>query len=72
MEVARSSTSYTLRSELDRYVRRVFSDTWSVAELVYQASLAELRAWVAREYGDLDQERVETIRFVFDAAYFDT
>jgi len=71
VEVARSSTSYTLRSELDRYVRRVFSDTWSVAELVYQASLAELRAWVAREYGDLDQERVETIRFVFDAAYFD-
>jgi ubiquinone/menaquinone biosynthesis C-methylase UbiE len=72
VEVVRFSTSYTLRSELDRYVRRVFSDTWSVAEPIYQASLAELRAWVVREYGDLDQERVETIRFVFDAAYFDT
>jgi ubiquinone/menaquinone biosynthesis C-methylase UbiE len=72
VEVVRFSTSYTLRSELDRYVNRVFSDTWFVAEPVYQASLAELRAWTAREYGDLDQEQAETIRFVFDFAYFDT
>jgi len=71
VEVIRFSTSYTVRSELDRYVRRIFSDTWSVPEPIYQASLAELSAWSAREYGDLDQERVETIRFVFDVASFD-
>ena len=72
VEVVRFPTSYTVRSELDRYARRIFSDTWAVPEPVYQASLAELSAWVAHEYGDLDQERVETSRFVFDAAYFDT
>ncbi len=72
VEAVRFPHTYNLRSELDRYVRRVFSDTWSVPEPVYQASLAELRAWAEREYGDLDQERVETIRFVFDIANFDT
>jgi ubiquinone/menaquinone biosynthesis C-methylase UbiE len=72
VEVARFSHPFTLRAELDRFASRVFSDTWSVPESLYQASLEELRAWVAREYGDLDQEREESARFVFDAAYFDT
>ena len=71
VEVVRFLHSFTLRTELDRYKARVFSNTWSVPEAIYQASLADLRDWVLQEYGDLDQEHEETSRFVFDAAYFD-
>lgn len=71
VEVVRFPHSYTLRAELDRFESRVYSDTWFVPEPLYQASLAELRAWVTREYGDLDQEREDTVRFFFDAAYFE-
>jgi ubiquinone/menaquinone biosynthesis C-methylase UbiE len=71
VEVVRFPHSSTLRIELDRYEARVFSNTWSVPEAIYQASLANLRDWVLHEYGDLDQEHEETSRFVFDAAYFE-
>jgi len=70
VEVVRFSHAYNLRIELDRYEARVFSDTWSVPEALYRASLADLQNWVVKEYGDLDQEIEETYRFVFDAAYF--
>jgi len=72
VEVVSFPHVYTLRIELGRYEARVYSDTWSVAEALYQASLADLRDWVVQEYGDLDQEIEETNRFVFDAAIFDT
>jgi ubiquinone/menaquinone biosynthesis C-methylase UbiE len=71
VEAVRFPNVFTLRIELDRYEARVFSDTWSVPEALYQASLANLRNWVVQEYADLDQEIEETYRFVFDAAYFD-
>jgi len=71
VEVVRFPQIYTLRVELDRYEARVSSDTWTVPEALYQASLADLQEWVVREYGDLDQEIEETYRFVFDAAHFD-
>lgn len=71
VEVVRFPHVYTLRVELDRYESRVFSNTWSVPEAVYQASLADLRDWVVQEYGNLDQNIEETDRFVFDAVSFD-
>jgi len=71
VEVVRFPHRYSLRLQLDRYAGRVFSDTWSVPEDLYQASLDELRDWVKLAYGDLDMEREDTVRFVFDAAYFD-
>lgn len=70
VEAVRFPRSYTLRAVLDSYAERVSSETWSVPEALYQASLDELRGWVAREYGDLDSEREETVRFVFDVASF--
>jgi ubiquinone/menaquinone biosynthesis C-methylase UbiE len=70
VEVVRFPHVYTLRSELERYEGRVHSDSWSVPEALHQESLVDLRNWVIREYGDLDQEIEETYRFVFDAAYF--
>lgn len=72
VEVVRFPHVYTLRIELDRYENRVFSDTWSVPEALYRESLEDLRAWVTREYGDLDQEQEEQVRFVFDVVRFET
>lgn len=71
VEAVRFPHSYTLRLELDRYEGRVFSDTWSVPEALYQASLADLRDWATHEFGDLDQEHEEISRFVFDGAVFE-
>ena len=70
VEAVRFPHTYNLRAELNRYAARVFSDTWSVPEAIYQQSLSELREWAMRELGDLDREIEETNRFVFDAAYF--
>jgi len=67
VEVVRFPHVYTLSAELDRFESRMYSDTWSIPVPIYQASLDELRAWVSREYGDLDQEREDTVRFAFDA-----
>jgi SAM-dependent methyltransferase len=71
VEVIRFPHRFNLRLELDRYARRVFSNTWSVPDDLYQASLNELGDWVEQEYGDLDEEREETIRFVYDVVSFD-
>jgi len=72
VEVVRFRHVYTLRVELERYESRVYSDTWPVPDVLFQASLAELREWVMHEYGDFDREHEETCRFVFDAATFET
>jgi len=71
VEVMRFPNVYTLRAELDRYEARFGSNTWSVPDELYQASLADLRDWIAREYGDLDREIEEINRFVFDVVSFD-
>jgi len=70
VEVVRFPHIYTLRDELDRFANRIFSDTWSVEESIYQASLEDLRTWTMQEYGDLNQEREDTVRFAFDIARF--
>jgi len=70
VEVIRFPHAYTLREELDRFAKRIFSDTWSVEGSIYQSSLEDLRAWTAQEYGDLDQQREDTVRFAFDIARF--
>ena len=43
VEVVRFPHTYTLRLELDRQEARIFSDTWSIREMLYQASLTDLR-----------------------------
>jgi len=72
VEVIRFPHRFTLREELGRYQERVYSNTWSVPETVYRASLEELRSWVVQEYGDLDVEREDTVRFAYDIASFDS
>ena len=43
VEVARFPHTHTLRLELDRQEARIFSDTWSIREMLYQAGLTDLR-----------------------------
>jgi ubiquinone/menaquinone biosynthesis C-methylase UbiE len=71
VEVVRFSLPFTLREVLDRFASRIYSDSWDIPEAVHQASLKELRAWVDREYGDLDRPREDEVRFVIDAVRFD-
>jgi ubiquinone/menaquinone biosynthesis C-methylase UbiE len=70
VEVVRFTLPFTLREELERFTARVYSDAWHIPDDVHQASLEELRSWVAREYNDLDQPREDEVRFMIDAARF--
>ena len=70
-EVIRYPLTFTLREELDRMASRVSSETWNIPDPVFAASLEELRTWVDREYGDLDQQREDEVRFVIDVARFE-
>ena len=72
VEVVRYPVTFTLRGELEHFASRSSSNTWDIPEDAYNASLAELRAWVAREYSDLDpdQQLEDQVRFVIDVARF--
>ncbi|HJS20581.1 MAG TPA: methyltransferase domain-containing protein [Anaerolineales bacterium] len=70
-EVVRFTLPFTLREELDRFASRIYSDTWDIPDDIFDASLEELRVWVERQFGDLDQQRQDEVRFVIDAARFD-
>jgi ubiquinone/menaquinone biosynthesis C-methylase UbiE len=71
VEVIRYSDSFNLREELDRFASRVYSDTWDLPDEIFEASMKELRAWVRREYGSLDQEIQDEVRFLIDVARFE-
>jgi SAM-dependent methyltransferase len=70
VEVVRFSDSFLLREELERFESRMYSDTWDIPNAIYDASVKELRAWTTREYGDLDQEIKDEVRFVIYEARF--
>lgn len=70
VEAVRYPVNFTLRRELEYFASRVSSNTWEVPDHVFDSSLKELRAWVEREAGDLDQPRSDEVRFVIDVAHF--
>jgi ubiquinone/menaquinone biosynthesis C-methylase UbiE len=70
VEVIRYPLTFTLREELERFAARVYSDAWEVPVAIFETSMEELRTWVDREYGDLDQQRADEVRFVIDVARF--
>lgn len=67
-EVVRFPDSFNLREELDRFSSRVYSETWDIPDAIFDASMNELRAWVTREYGSLDQDIEDQVRFVINVA----
>jgi ubiquinone/menaquinone biosynthesis C-methylase UbiE len=70
VEVIRYPLRYTLGEELERFASRVSSDTWDIPDAAFDASLRELRAWVEKEYGDLDRPYEDEVRFAIDIARF--
>jgi len=71
VEVIRYPLKFTLREELDRFASRTYSDSWEIPDAIFEASIAALRKWVDEEYGDLDQERADEVRFAIDVARFE-
>ena len=70
VEVMRYPLKFTLREELERFESRIYSDSWEIPDALFDASLKELRAWVERKYGDLDDAHEEEVRFSIDVARF--
>ena len=71
VEVIRYPLPFTLREELKRYESRVYSDAWDIPDPIYDASLKELRTWIDSEFGDLDGQLEDEVRFVIDVVRFE-
>jgi ubiquinone/menaquinone biosynthesis C-methylase UbiE len=72
VDVIHYPTTFTLREELERFAARVSSDAWDIPDAIFEASLEALRTWVDHEYGDLDLQRADEVRFVIDVARFES
>jgi ubiquinone/menaquinone biosynthesis C-methylase UbiE len=70
VEAIRYTESFKLREELDRFASRISSETWDVPDALFEESMKQLRAWVTAEYGSLDQEITDEVRFFIDVARF--
>jgi ubiquinone/menaquinone biosynthesis C-methylase UbiE len=71
VEAIRFTDSFNLREELGRFGSRIYSETWDLPDALFDASMQDLRAWVIAEYGSLDQEIKEEVRFLIDVARFE-
>ena len=70
VEVLRYPLLFTLREELERFAKRIYSDSWEIPDVIFEASIEELRNWVEQEYGDQDQQLQDEVRFFIDVARF--
>ncbi|HEX6270346.1 MAG TPA: class I SAM-dependent methyltransferase [Anaerolineales bacterium] len=71
IEAVRYTHTYTLREELERYQTRVSSDSWQIPADIFESSVQELRAHVLDNYGSLDGQIEDEVRFVIDVARFE-
>jgi len=71
VEVVRYTHIYTLQEELERYENRVYSDMWNIPDDIYEASLQELRARLARDYDRFDGQIEDEVRFAIDVVRFE-
>lgn len=70
VEVTRYSRPYTMGNEIERMRARVYSNAWDLPDEVHAAGMQEVERWVAENYGDLDVEREDDVRFVIDGGRF--
>lgn len=70
VEVMRFPYSFNLREELKRFESRVYSETWEIPDTLFDASMKELQVWATNEFGTLDQEIEDQVRFVINVAHF--
>ncbi|HLO32887.1 MAG TPA: class I SAM-dependent methyltransferase [Anaerolineales bacterium] len=71
VEAVRYRDSFNLAEELDRFASRVYSETWDLPDAIFEASIEALRTWAQHEYGSLDREIQDEVRFVIDVARFE-
>ena len=71
VEAVRFTHTYTLREELERFETRVYSDTWSMPDAVFNESVHDLRARLIRDHDDLDHQLEDAVRFAIDVACFE-
>jgi hypothetical protein len=70
VEVARYTSSINLREEVEHFAERLYSETWDISDEIFTEGIKELRAWVIREYGDLDRDAADEFRFLIHVARF--
>ena len=68
--VSQWTGSDTPQKEIDAIAARVTSDTWGVPDDVLAETVAELRAWAATQYPDLNAPITLERRFIFDVIHF--
>ena len=71
VEAIRYNYPFHLREELNRFASRVYSETWDLPDAIFDASVRALYEWAAKEFGDLDQELEDSVRFFIDVARFE-
>lgn len=71
VEVVRYPDSFNLGEELDHLAARVSSETWDIPADIFDLSINELRLWAEQEFGNLDQEIKDEVRFVIHVARFE-
>jgi SAM-dependent methyltransferase len=72
VEVLRYPIRFVLRDELERYGSRILSDTWDIANDIFEPSIQDLRTFAEHEYGDLDQVLEDEVRFFIDVVRFES
>jgi len=72
VEVVRYTHTYTLQEELERFQTRVYSDTWKIPDDVFEASVQILHARMVAEYGDLNRQLEDEVRFAIDVVRFES
>lgn len=70
VEPARYTVPVNVRKQLENFEARIYSETWDIPDAIFNESMQELRAWALREFGDIDQEIVDEVRFVIHVARF--
>jgi ubiquinone/menaquinone biosynthesis C-methylase UbiE len=72
LEVIRYTDSFKIREELGRFESRILSETWDIPDELFADSMDELRAWASQEFGNLDREIEDEVRFVIHVARFES
>jgi len=70
IEVLRYPIRFVLREELERYASRILSDTWDISDDIFEESVQDLQAFAEHEYGDLNLEYEDEVRFFIDLVRF--
>lgn len=70
VEAVRYTDSFNLQERIENFAKRLYSETWDIPDEIFNEGVKELRAWVRREYGNLDRDITDEFRFLIHVARF--